>query len=76
MIGWIAVRYDFDDKWLAEAWVELSSQKMILTDDQCKNTRPLQVIHTQQSEARRVLQLLSRNSRGRPTRDKAKQQAY
>ena len=37
MIGWIAVRYDFVDKWLAEAWVELSSQRIIMTDDQCKN---------------------------------------
>ena len=25
----------FGDKWLAEAWVELSSQRMIMTDDQC-----------------------------------------
>ena len=31
------VRYDFGDIWLAEAWVKLSSQLILMTDDQCKN---------------------------------------
>ena len=38
MIGWMAVRYDFVDRRLAEAWVELSSQRIIMTDDPCNNT--------------------------------------
>ena len=30
--------FDFVDMWLAEAWVELSSQRILMTDDDCKNT--------------------------------------
>ena len=26
------------DMWLAEAWVEFNSQRITVTDDQCKNT--------------------------------------
>ena len=34
MIGWVAIRYGFVDRWLAEVWVELS---IIMTDDPSKN---------------------------------------
>ena len=35
VIGWITLRYDFC---LPEAWVKFSSQHIIMTDEQCKNT--------------------------------------
>ena len=38
VIGWTAVTYNFSDRWLTKAWVNLSSQHIIMTDERCKNT--------------------------------------
>ena len=54
MVGCIAVRHDTVDRLLAEAWVKLSSRRIIMTDDPCKNTMTTALsakeVNTQQLE--------------------------
>ena len=67
MIGWMAVRYDFVDRILAEAWVELSSQRIIMTDEPCKNRMTsFKRLDTRYLYTRLARDLLSKSNRGRP----------
>ena len=63
------------DRRLAEVWVKLSSQYIIMTDDLCENTM---LSHSMASERGRYPKErwdylgVSKNSRGRPNRDNLK----
>ena len=76
MIVGIAARYDFADRWLAEAWVELNSQRINMTDGPCWNTMAIALsakgMVDSSNNARLVLELSSGSDRGRPTRDTVK----